>query len=197
MKKVIYGLLTSVLCVSFLLMAVGSSSSSSSRAESGSSTSASSQTSSSSSQVVQSSKEETSSKVSTTEKNNVFKVGETLDAGGLKITMEKVEKYESDNQFLQPGSGNIYFRAYFSIKNESNADKTVGSMDFDCYADGVACDSKYFSEDDSLTSIDTISSNRSIKGYVYYEIPESSQEIEIEYETSWWKSEKAIFKVEL
>ena len=189
MKKLLYGIATVALIAAFAFMALGSSSTESSNKTESSKTqsSAAKDDKDSSKADEQSSKEESS--------NNIYKKGETLDANGLKITMDHAEEYTSDNQFIQPEDGNKFIRAYFTIKNESGSDKSVGSIDFDCYADGEASDSKFFSDSD--LSFDTISNGRSIKGYVYYEVPKNAKDIEIEYETSWWTSKKAIFKVEL
>lgn len=184
MKKLITGILAVLLVACFAVMALGSS-----QSDSGSEkkTEESSGTSDSGSD---------SSGSGTDSADNVYNLGDTLDAGGLKITFEKSEKWVSDNEFIQPKDGNIYIRAYFSIKNESGQDKSVGSVEFDCYADGEACESSYLG-DDELTSLTTLSDGRSTKGYVYFEVPEAAKDIEIEYETSWWTSKKAIFKVEL
>lgn len=129
--------------------------------------------------------------------NNKLYVGDTLDVKGLKITYEKAEKYTSDNEFIQPEKGNMYIRMFFSIKNDSGKDKTIGSFDFECYADGEACNKEYLTGDEVLDSVTTLSDGRSTKGYVYFEVPKTAKVIEVEYETSWLKSSKAIFVYEL
>lgn len=199
MKKLLYGIATAAIVAAFALMALGSSSSESSSG-SGSSSSQSSKeaskdnSSSKAEKTSSESKEQSSKQSSEKSENNIYKNGETLDANGLKITMEKSEEYVSDNEFIQPQDGNKYIRVYFTIKNESGKDKMIGSYDFKCYADGESCDSAYFT--DSSLSFDELSDGRSTKGYVYYEVPKNAKEIEIEYETSLWTSKKAIFKVE-
>ena len=129
------------------------------------------------------------------EEKSEYKMGETLDANGLKITMQKAEKWKSDNQFINPEEGNMFIRVYFTIENQSGGDKTLGSFDFDCYADSTQADMSLYG--DNRLSFDTISNGRKLEGYIYYEVPENANNIEIEYETSWWSSKKAIFKVEL
>lgn len=192
MKKVLYGIATFALIAVFLFMALGSSSNTDESSSDSKSSAQSSQQSAQSSQ-----QSEQSSEKSSNEENNVYKAGDTLDADGLKITMQKAENYTSNNEFMQPNNGNKFIRAYFVIENQSNTDKTVGASDFNCYADGTSCENKFFSEKEELTVIDTISKGRNAKGYVYYEVPANAKDIEIEYETSWWTSKKAIFKVEL
>lgn len=43
----------------------------------------------------------------------------------------------------------------------------------------------------------TLSSGRKTEGYIYFTVPTNAEEIEIEYETSFWTDKKAIFVVEL
>jgi len=132
----------------------------------------------------------------TSSRQTVYRVGDVVDANGLKITYKKAEKWESDNQFIHPADGNMFIRVFFSIQNTSSSDKTIGSFDFDCYADDVKMEDCYYG-DDALTSISTISSGRSAEGYIYFEVPQKAKNIDVEYETSWWTNQKALFKVEL
>ncbi len=140
----------------------------------------------------------TNSTNSTTGSNasNVYNVGDTLTANGVKITFQSCEEWTWYDYYFQPKDGYKIIRAYFVIENASSTDRSVGSFDFDCYADGVAVDPYYYG-DDTMTSIQTISAGRKIQGYVYFEVPSNASEIEIEYETSFWTDKKAIFKVVL
>jgi len=182
MKKLISVLLAVVLVAVFGVFALGSSSTDD-------------KTSVETSAPTETSSDSTEAPESTSEANGktVVNVGDTLDANGLKITFDSSEKWTSNNQFIQPEEGKMYVRAHITIKNESGADKFTGGFDFDCYADGVKCDSSIYG-DDTLTSA-TISDGRSIKGYVYYEVPKDAKEIELEYEVSFWSGKKAIFKM--
>lgn len=131
-----------------------------------------------------------------TSNNNVYNVGDTLDANGFKITFVKAEKWESDNQFITPENGKIFIRAYFTAENTSSTDRGIGSSDFECYADGSKMSQSYYG-DEELDVYTSISSGRKTEGYIYFEVTQNAQDIEIEYETSWWTGKKAIFKVQL
>ena len=140
------------------------------------------------------SNESSSTPVNTTEEGDgMIHVGEVLETSKLKVTYVSVAEYVSDNQFLQPKEGYKYIRYEFEIENISNSDHTLTSADFSCYADGYLSDSTYFN--DSL-SIDTISSGRKIKVALYYEVPSDAQEIELEFETSFWTQKKVVFAFE-
>lgn len=130
-----------------------------------------------------------------TEPSNVYKVGDTITANGVKLTFKSVEDdWTGYNEYLGPKDGYKIIRAYFVFENTSSTDKYVGSFDFDCYADGVSVD-KYYYGDDTMSS-QNLSSGRKLEGYVYFEVPVDAKDIEIEYETSFWTDKKAIFVVE-
>lgn len=133
------------------------------------------------------------STVSNENKETTVNIGGSLDANGLKIEFQKAEDWESNNMFVTPESGNKFIRAYFVFTNNSKSDKYVGSFDFKCYADNAQAKETIFGDDQ--LSYGNISSGRSLKGYVYYEVPVNANSIEIEYETNWWTDKKAIFKI--
>ena len=124
-----------------------------------------------------------------------YHVGDTINANGLKITYVKAEKHEESNQFLQPKDGYMYVKLYLSVENTANTDRFISSFEFDCYADGKKQES-YFSSNESLEG-GTLSSGRKDEGYIYFSVPTSATDIEVEYETSFWTDKKAILKVEL
>lgn len=64
-----------------------------------------------------------------------YNIGDTLDANGLKITLNEISDWNSDNMFIQPKDGYKYIRAYFIMKNTNKTDRLLGSYDFSCYAD--------------------------------------------------------------
>ncbi len=119
-------------------------------------------------------------------------IGETLTTNKLKISYIKGEKFTGYNQYLGPKDGNDIYRLEFAVENIGDSDAFISSFDFNCYADGVACDEYYGGEDDLSA---TVSAGRKATGAIYYEVPKSAQEIEVEYETDWWTDSKAIFVV--
>lgn len=127
--------------------------------------------------------------------DNIYAVGDSFEANGLKISFDSAERWESDNMFNQPDDGNIYIRVHISAENTSNSDRSVYSGNFSCYADGNATDSPYVGDD--TLGYDTLSSGRKTDGYVYFEVPADSQTVEIEYETSFWTDKKAILRLTL
>lgn len=184
MKKTLSIILTAVLLLTFAAFALGSSSSEETTVEKNQT-----QETDSAQQ-----KEETTEDPAKTEKQRTeVRIGDTLNADGLKITFDSAEKWTSDNQFIQPDEGNIYIRLHISIVNETDSDKVF--YGFDCYADGEKCDDPYVGDD--RLSFESVSSGRKTSGYVYFEIPANAAEIEAEYEISLFGDKKAYFIVEL
>ena len=120
-----------------------------------------------------------------------YYVGDTWQNKYVNVSFDDCGEYESDNQFIQPADGNKYIYAKFTFENIGKSDTTVGYWDFDCYADGYACDGTYGADDAAFSQ--TLSSGRKITGSVYFEVPKNATEIEFEYSPSFWTSEKIVF----
>lgn len=135
-----------------------------------------------------------SSDVKSSEKqSNDLSIGDTLSAKGLKITLQKVEDWNSDNMFINPKEGYKFIRAYFVLENTNSSSRYLGSYDFTCYADNAKVDMSLYG-DETLDLGAEVSGGRTLQGYIYYEVPTNAESIEIEYDADWWGN-KAIFKV--
>ncbi len=129
----------------------------------------------------------------TEEVSNEFVVGDIVATDEFKITYLSAEQYVSDNQFMQPKDGYVYYRMEFEFENVSGSDQTVSSMlDWNCYADGYAVDQSWIG-DDGLDA--TLSAGKKAKGAIYFEVPEEAQEIELEYSVNYFTESKVIFIV--
>ncbi len=123
-----------------------------------------------------------------------YYVGDTWKNKYVLVSYDKCGEYESDNEFIQPADGNKYVYATFTFENVGDSDTTVGYWDFDCYADGYACDGTYPTDDSGFTQ--TLSAGRKIEGTVYYEVPANAEKIEFEFSPSFWSSKKVVFVYE-
>lgn len=136
----------------------------------------------------------TSSQVASDSDTVVCNIGDTLNANGLKITLQSVEDWESDNMFVNPEDNYKFIRTYFIMENTNSSDYNMGGWDFECYADNSKMDMSIYG-DNQIDLYSTISSGRKLEGYIYFEVPVNASRIEIEYETNWWTDKKAIFKI--
>ncbi len=127
------------------------------------------------------------------EQKAIYKVGDTLKDGDVKIVYVSSGDYKEDNQFMQPKEGYKYIFLQLAFINESKSDRSVSFYSFDCYADGYACDMHYGGEEDLSA---TLSSGRSTSGYILFEVPKDAKEIEIEYTTNILTSKKIEFAFE-
>lgn len=125
------------------------------------------------------------------DKKDKYYVGDTWQNKYVLVSYDSCGEYESDNQFIQPQEGNKYVYATFTFENVGSSDTTVTCWDFDCYADGFACEATYAADDAAFSQ--TLSSGRKISGSVYFEVPEDAEEIEFEYSPNFWTSEKIVF----
>lgn len=123
---------------------------------------------------------------------NEFCVGEIVETSNLRITFISANEYKSDNEFIQPDEGNVYYEMAFEVENISDTDQYISSWDFVCYADDYDMEQTYM---DGLDLDATLSAGKKTKGSVFFEVPEDAKEIFLEYETNFWTEDKIVFVV--
>lgn len=134
-------------------------------------------------------------KDSESEDKSEFKVGDIVETSDLKISFLSAKKYKSDNQFMQPEKGNIYYRMQFEFENIGDSIENITSIiDWECYADGYSVEQHYFDEDKLEGNL---SPGKKAKGSVYFEIPKETKKIELEYKTELWSNKRIVFVVKL
>lgn len=137
-------------------------------------------------------KTETKTETKTEEKSNIFHVGDVVETKNLKITYESASEYDTDNEFLQPKDGYTYWEFKFKFENISDSDQAVSSvMDWECYADNNNVDQSWIGDNNGLDA--TLSAGRSTEGTIYFEVPDSAQKIELEYDINYFGNDKIIF----
>ncbi len=119
-----------------------------------------------------------------------FTVGDIVEAGNLTISYLSCEKDASYSSYSQPANGYHYVTCTFEFENTGDSDEYVSIYEFDCYADGLDCDQKYF-RDDTLSA--TISSGHKAQGTVTFEVPDDAVVVEVEYLTNYWTSNRVVF----
>ena len=124
--------------------------------------------------------------------DNKFSVGEIVETSNLRITFVSAKEYQSDNEFMQPKAGNVYYAMEFEVENISDTDQYISSWDFSCYADDYDMEQAYMDEFDLDA---TLSAGKKTKGFVFFEVPKDAEKIFLEYETNFWTEDKIIFVV--
>jgi len=118
-----------------------------------------------------------------------YYVGDIIQTDKLKIVYKSSGEYTSENEFIKPEEGNKFIYIELYCENISDSDSGITDWDFECYADGYACNPKFC--DDGLSA--TLSPGRSTSGKMVFEVPENASDIEIEYEVNMLTEEKALF----
>lgn len=129
------------------------------------------------------------------EDTNTFNVGELFESEKVNISYLDSGDYSSDNMFIEPASGNKFIYIDLSIQNTGDTDLSIGSASFTCYADNTKCSQSVVTADDQMDIIATVSPKKYLKGKIYFEVPKNSQNIEVEFETSFWTQDKIYFVV--
>ena len=120
--------------------------------------------------------------------------GNVVTTDELKISYISCNtNYTDYSEFSEPEKGNKVVRAEFTFENISSSDISLDS--FECYADGKKCEEFYGADDYASPTLESISSGRTFSSVIYFEVPESASEIELEYESDFWSNDKIVFVV--
>ena len=126
------------------------------------------------------------------EEKEYYTVGDVIDDNGVLIKILSAGKYVSDNQFLQPEDGKIYYKVDFEFENTSDSEESISSIvSFDAYEDGYSISQSYVSDE---TVDGTIAPGKKLTGSLIYELNEGWQELEIDYETNIFSNKKIVMK---
>lgn len=109
--------------------------------------------------------------------------GDSYEYSGLKVTVNSVNNNftDYDNDWESPNEGYKYVQVNMTYENtDDSGTKYVSIYDYDCYADNTLCEQAY-SLDDSNFMNANISAGRNVTFSVYFQVPENSQSIELEY----------------
>lgn len=125
-----------------------------------------------------------------------IKVGSSVSNDQVKISFKSCNSnFKNYSRYADLKSGHKVIEAVFDFENISTVDISLNG--FDCYADGVKCESFYSVDNYSSPLFETISAGRKLANVtIYYEVPADSESIELEYESDFWNNEKYIFIVE-
>lgn len=129
------------------------------------------------------------------EEKAVFGVGDTVEVGdGIKMTILAANKYKSDNQFITPADGKMFYKIDIEIANNSEKDTTISSIvGFEAYEDDYSIDETYVSGIDNMLS-GSVAAGKKIKGSLCYELNNGWKILELQYKPNVWINKKIIFE---
>ena len=129
--------------------------------------------------------------------DNIARVGETLERGGIQITLDKVELYTDDSEYFsqEPEEGNVYLLLWFTVKNTTEKDEYINSLYGSGYCDDLSAKEVWLMNVKGETFGGDIAAGKNMKGYIAYEVPENWNAIEYQYKTLFATQEsKMTFK---
>lgn len=130
----------------------------------------------------------------TTTTTKEYSVGEIYEDNHIAIKYVSLdENFTRYSRYASVKDGYKVIRAEFEFENLSTSDNYVSSYDFDCYADGYACERIYSVDDDGFSA--TLSTGKKTKGVIHYEVPKDATSIVLEYELNSWTGERIKFIV--
>lgn len=128
----------------------------------------------------------------------IISPGFSFDANDVTVTINDFDTnftdYNDNYGIYAPQSGMKYVCVSVSFTNNSNSDRYVSYIDFQCYADDSVCEEQFGLLDDDIFGT-SISTGRKTSGLLIYIVPENAQSIELEYETDFWTNHKMILKL--
>lgn len=126
--------------------------------------------------------------------NKKVNVGETVQTNEIKISYISSNEYTRYDAYSRPKSGYKVIRVEFEFENISNGDVYLEGME--CYADGEKCEEYYYADDYKDSTFESLSSGKKVKAVLYYEVPTTTTNAVLEYETDYWTDEKIEFIVQ-
>lgn len=127
--------------------------------------------------------------------DNTFEINEVVETDDFKMVSTDFEEF-TDYGYFPPTDGYKVIRAYYSFENISDTDQYISSTELACYVDGKLCNSYDYkwTESDTLPLGDTVSSGRTVEGWVYFEVPKDADDVEIEFGIPYINVDKIIFE---
>lgn len=127
--------------------------------------------------------------------NKAYTIGDTIDDNGLLITLVSCDEYVSENEFITPEEGNKYIKINFEIQNNSEKTENISSyVSFSAYADDYSIEQTYV--DSSEKTLDgEVASGKKMNGSIFYEIPNDTKTLQVDYISNFWTDRRTTFVI--
>ena len=118
-----------------------------------------------------------------------FKLNESFENKYEKITMTEVNTdFKDYSEYFKPANGNKYVMVKFEVENinSENDEVYVSNSEYNAFADDEAVDSAYVGNDKYKDLTATVSKGKKTVGYIFYEVPNDSKKIIVDYNANFW-----------
>jgi hypothetical protein len=123
----------------------------------------------------------------------VFKMGDTVQAGGYLVTLNDFEKADTYSKYYTPAAGDAFYA--FNLTIESTKDTGVSVNQFYCKlrdSQGYEYKLAFTGKDPSLGSTNDLPTGQKRSGWVTFEVPRSANSLTFAYEPLSFSSKIAI-----
>lgn len=122
-------------------------------------------------------------------------LNESVIMDNVRVTFENIDTNFTDyDDYAYIDDGYKVLKADFKFDNIGSSYEYLTSYDFDCYADGELCDTFYYVDDYYFS--ESLEPGDSADVSVYFEIPQNTNEIEIEYDSNSYDDKTIVFHAE-
>jgi hypothetical protein len=105
----------------------------------------------------------------------------TFEAKGLEITINSAGVWDSDNMFIKPKNGFIYYTLNVTVINISNETKNVNPLYFSLIdGEGYKYDISFIGKEPNF-GYGSLSPNDKLRGYITFEIIKGATDLKIQY----------------
>lgn len=118
-------------------------------------------------------------------------LGDVAILGNASVSVSEVA-WSKPQPWETVEEGFEIYGIYVSITNNFAQEKMFSEYDFQLYADNISC-SRYYTN--PSMGIATITSKRSLNGWIYFEAPKNAKALELEYVYDYNDS-KAVFHLQ-
>jgi len=129
-------------------------------------------------------------------KIKIFSIGEQTKLGDYILTVNSIKTCVSDNEFIQPSSGNKFIIADITQENVGSIPKDYNLWYFKLQ------DNKDYSYTTAILSckepmfgFGTLQPTMKTRGYITFEIPQGNQPSKLIFTPDWWEMEQIIIEV--
>jgi Domain of unknown function (DUF4352) len=126
------------------------------------------------------------------EKEQIFKVGDTVQLGDNVLTVTKVDK-SAGNEFETPKQGNEFVIVHVRIENKGKDTIDYNPFDFKLKNSNGQLVDPAFSTVDQNTALESgqLAPNGKVEGTISFEAPKGDKGLQLQYTPSFW-SDKTI-----
>lgn len=124
----------------------------------------------------------------------VFKIGDKIKIGDTTLTVNEIaDNVDSGNPYIKPTDGKRYLAVNVKVDYSGSTSEYTSSLDFKLKdADAYKYDSTYLEIKSPQLQGSTVKSGDSLRGWITFEIPNSSKGLQLIYQPGFFSTNQAV-----